>query len=54
MWTIPTAQRETLPAYLNEAGNVLGMMPHPERVISPLLGGTDGVTFFKGIVEAAA
>ncbi|MEM9233564.1 MAG: phosphoribosylformylglycinamidine synthase subunit PurQ [Pseudomonadota bacterium] len=37
---------------LNDKGNVLGMMPHPERVISPLLGGEDGVTFFKGILEA--
>ena len=38
----------------NEKGNVLGMMPHPERVISPLLGGVDGAVFFKGVVEAAA
>lgn len=37
---------------LNDQGNVLGMMPHPERVISPLLGGEDGATFFKGILEA--
>lgn len=37
---------------LNEQGNVLGLMPHPERVISPLLGGEDGVTFFQGIMDA--
>lgn len=37
---------------LNDKGNVLGMMPHPERVISPLLGGEDGVTFFRGLMEA--
>ncbi len=37
---------------LNDKGNVLGMMPHPERVISPLLGGEDGVTFFKGLLES--
>ncbi|NWG91749.1 MAG: phosphoribosylformylglycinamidine synthase subunit PurQ, partial [Parvularculaceae bacterium] len=30
------------------------LMPHPERVISPLLGGVDGALFFKGLVEAAA
>ncbi len=39
---------------LNEKGNVLGMMPHPERVISPLLGGEDGATFFRGLIEAIA
>lgn len=39
---------------LNDKGNVLGMMPHPERVISPLLGGEDGVKFFQGIIKAVA
>ena len=39
---------------VNGAGNVLGMMPHPERVISPMLGGIDGIAFFKGILDAAA
>jgi phosphoribosylformylglycinamidine synthase len=37
---------------LSEERNVLGMMPHPERVISPLLGGEDGAAFFKGLIEA--
>ncbi|HMP94798.1 MAG TPA: hypothetical protein PKD90_18105 [Phnomibacter sp.] len=31
----------------NAAGNVFGMMPHPERACSPLLGNTDGITVFK-------
>lgn len=35
----------------NEAGNVLGMMPHPERVIEPAHGGTDGRRLFEGLVE---
>ncbi|MDR3190973.1 MAG: phosphoribosylformylglycinamidine synthase subunit PurQ [Lactobacillaceae bacterium] len=35
----------------NKAGNVLGMMPHPERAIDPLLGNTDGRGFFAGVVE---
>ena len=39
---------------LNDKGNVLGMMPHPERVISPLLGGEDGVTFFRGLMESVS
>ncbi|MEM6650112.1 MAG: phosphoribosylformylglycinamidine synthase subunit PurQ [Pseudomonadota bacterium] len=37
---------------LNDSGNVLGLMPHPERVISPLLGGEDGVRFFRVLMEA--
>jgi len=31
----------------NENGNVLGMMPHPERAVNKSLGGNDGVSFFK-------
>ncbi|WP_062733019.1 phosphoribosylformylglycinamidine synthase subunit PurQ [Sphingobium abikonense] len=36
---------------LNETGNVLGMMPHPERVIEPAHGSTDGKRLFDGLVE---
>ncbi len=37
---------------LNDAGNVLGMMPHPERMIEPAQGGTDGRALFESAVEA--
>jgi len=41
---------------LNETGNVLGMMPHPERMIEPAHGGSDGRALFesaiKGLVDA--
>lgn len=37
---------------VNEAGNVLGMMPHPERMVEPAHGGTDGRRLFEGLVEA--
>lgn len=50
----PNGSARDIAGVINDAGNVLGMMPHPERVISPLLGGMDGANFFKGIVEAAA
>ena len=50
----PNGSARDIAGVLNETGNVLGLMPHPERVISPLLGGTDGATFFKGLVEAVA
>jgi len=36
---------------LNPAGNVLGMMPHPERSIEPAHGGTDGRRLFEGLIE---
>ena len=36
---------------LNDAGNVLGMMPHPERMIEPAHGRTDGRPMFESLVE---
>jgi phosphoribosylformylglycinamidine synthase len=39
---------------VNETGNVLGMMPHPERMIEPAHGGTDGKRLFDGLIEALA
>jgi phosphoribosylformylglycinamidine synthase I len=37
---------------LNEAGNVLGMMPHPDRMIEHAHGRSDGRRLFEGLVEA--
>jgi phosphoribosylformylglycinamidine synthase I len=39
---------------LNDAGNVLGMMPHPERAVEPAHGRTDGRRLFEGLLEAVA
>lgn len=39
---------------LNDAGNVLGMMPHPERALEPAHGGTDGRRLFEGLLEAVS
>ena len=39
---------------LNAQGNVLGMMPHPERVVEAAHGGTDGRRLFEGLLEAVA
>ena len=39
---------------LNGAGNVLGMMPHPERAVDPAHGGTDGLALFENAVRALA
>jgi len=37
---------------VSEAGNVLGMMPHPERMVEPAHGRTDGRRLFEGLLEA--
>jgi len=39
---------------LNDAGNVLGLMPHPERVMEPAHGGTDGRRLFEGLLETVS
>ena len=36
---------------LNDEGNVLGLMPHPERVVEPAHGGIDGRRLFEGLLE---
>ncbi|MEM6413916.1 MAG: phosphoribosylformylglycinamidine synthase subunit PurQ [Pseudomonadota bacterium] len=47
----PNGSANDIAGITNKAGTVLGMMPHPERAISPLLGGTDGSTFFNGLLN---
>jgi phosphoribosylformylglycinamidine synthase subunit PurQ / glutaminase len=39
---------------INEGGNVLGMMPHPERACSTLIGSNDGVRLFESILARVA
>jgi phosphoribosylformylglycinamidine synthase len=50
----PNGSARDIAGITNETGRILGMMPHPERVISPLLGGMDGASFFSGLVEKIA
>jgi phosphoribosylformylglycinamidine synthase len=38
----------------NAEGNVVGMMPHPERAVETLLGSTDGLAMFRGLIVPAA
>jgi phosphoribosylformylglycinamidine synthase I len=40
-------------AVCNERGNVMGLMPHPEHAVDPLLGSMDGALILRGLVEAA-
>ena len=46
--------RRDIAGVLNEAGNVLGMMPHPERAIEPEHGSTDGRALFESAVRSLA
>lgn len=48
----PNGSARDIAGICNEAGNVFGMMPHPERAIDPLHGGTDGINLFKSIIES--
>jgi len=48
----PNGSSRNIAGILNEKRNVLGLMPHPERVCDPLLGGTDGVALFQSLIEA--
>ena len=50
----PNGSLANIAGVLNTAGNVLGMMPHPERLADPLLGGTDGAPMFTALAEALA
>lgn len=43
--------RNNIAGIINDRGNVLGMMPHPERAVSDLIGGTDGLPLFRSIVK---
>jgi len=47
----PNGSLNDIAGIVNEKGNVLGMMPHPERAVDEVLGGTDGLPFFLGLVK---
>lgn len=49
--TNPNGSLEDIAGIINEKGNVLGMMPHPERAVDELLGGADGLKLFQSIVK---
>ncbi|MEP3143863.1 phosphoribosylformylglycinamidine synthase subunit PurQ [Qipengyuania citrea] len=46
--------RRDIAGVLNAAGNVLGMMPHPERAVDPAHGGTDGLALFENALRSLA
>jgi phosphoribosylformylglycinamidine synthase subunit PurQ / glutaminase len=48
----PNGSIANIAGITNEKGNVLGMMPHPERAVDSLLGGADGLKLFQSIVRS--
>jgi phosphoribosylformylglycinamidine synthase subunit PurQ / glutaminase len=47
----PNGSLDDIAGITNERGNVLGMMPHPERAVDTLLGSADGLKIFQSIVK---
>jgi phosphoribosylformylglycinamidine synthase subunit PurQ / glutaminase len=45
--------RDRIAGVANEVGNVLGLMPHPEHAVDPLLGPTGGVPLLEGLIAGA-
>jgi phosphoribosylformylglycinamidine synthase I len=49
-WWSPNGSMRSIAGIVNDAGNVLGMMPHPERAVDPLLGSEDGLGVFESVL----
>ncbi len=47
----PNGSMKNIAGILNKEKNVLGMMPHPERMIDPTLSGEDGSIFFNNLIN---
>ena len=50
----PNGSERNIAGIVNERGNVLGMMPHPERAVEALMGGEDGLLIWKSVLEWVA
>jgi phosphoribosylformylglycinamidine synthase subunit PurQ / glutaminase len=48
----PNGSVRDIAGVVNEAGNVLGLMPHPEHAVDPLTGSDDGLALFRALVGA--
>jgi phosphoribosylformylglycinamidine synthase subunit PurQ / glutaminase len=48
----PNGSARDIAGILNPKRNVMGLMPHPERVVDPTTGGTDGRALFQSLIEA--
>ena len=48
----PNGSSNNIAGILNHKKNILGMMPHPERLIDPLLSGEDGSPLFESLLKS--
>ena len=48
----PNGSMNNIAGLRNEAGNVVGLMPHPERCAEPLMGGTDGLKVLRSLMTS--
>ena len=48
----PNGAAHNIAGIINQAGNILGMMPHPERSCEAILGSTDGNLIFQSIIDS--
>lgn len=48
----PSGSMRNIAGIANDAGTVVGLMPHPERAMEPLLGSTDGLVLFQSLLSA--
>ncbi len=48
----PNGSMRNIAGIVNESGNVLGMMPHPERAGEELMGGSDGLLLWRSVIES--
>lgn len=48
----PNGSLHNIAGIINEQGNVMGMMPHPERACEAILGSTDGQKIFRSVIES--
>jgi len=49
----PNGSANDIAGIANREGNIVGMMPHPERAIHPMLGSTEGAKVFESVVQGA-
>ena len=49
----PNGSIDDIAGVVNQEGNIMGLMPHPEHAVDQLLGSTDGAFILNGLVEAA-
>jgi phosphoribosylformylglycinamidine synthase len=50
----PNGSQDDIAGVVNNAGNVFGLMPHPEHAVDPLTGSDDGLTIFESIRAAVS